>query len=1278
MDTAYFSTTDAAVGNLKETQASASWTIGGGSHEKYATAFTTGGQTHGYTLEAVTLDFAAKSSSPGDISVALHAASGSNPATNASATLSGSDPDAAGLQTYTCSGSGCDLSASTTYFIVTSVPTGAAGGSYNQRNTASDSESVQSPATGWTIANAGRYKAGPLTSWAAATTSASMRIAANVKPPTLTATTVGTTTATLTIGNHTGNWHHKETHPSTTATCSASANTGLTAGLSSLTADRFYAYTAYSDSGCTAANALATAYFSTTDDGVGNLNAESDFDISVGRGGSNNQSVTAPFTTGGGASILESVTLRFDDKSATGTPGAIQVTIHEPNASKSSNPASITKATLTGSNPDTAGLYSYTCSSGCYLNADSTYFVKVAAPNATGAGAYSLSLTQSDDEINHPATNGWSIGDTGLHKSQRFGWTNHAVGRVANMHVAANDAPTLAASSVGATTATLTIGGHTAAWWYKADKAPDTTCRSVAANTLSKNLTGLTAGEDYVYSAYSKTGCGDADLMVVADAFTTSVSVSNLSETNSNTSFTMGTHAQGFTTGSSNSTMLSATVEFFSVFGNSNVSVSLRAAQSNSKPAASNRATLTGTAGSGQRTFTCNATNASNDCSLEKNTKYFIVASGSSGYLRSTDGNEQTLVPTGNGWSIEDAARQGPSFNLESSGKAMKIKVDAKPGATLSAGSIEDKRATLTMKHHVGDWWFKADKGYYIGDCERVSGTTRTLPNYLAKATTYVFTAYSASGCASANALDSVTFTTTGKALSVSSISGTGATLNIAGHTAAWWYDADTGPDTTCQSVAASTASDTLSGLTDGSTYTYTAYSAAGCASANEIDSVTFSTSDVSVGNLGELADSEDCQIGFNISSRKCATSFTTGSHSAGYTLKSVTGLFDAKTGSPGNITVAIHAADSSNSSHPASTVKATLTGSNPDAEGLYSYTCSTGCDLTANTTYFVVMSTADTSQRKLYAWQRTTSDYEVVTPGTATGWAIANAGLENAGSGWTTPARPATGIMHVAADEITPELTATSVSSTGATLTLSGHSGTWYYKESHPATGTCTSHTTASKTLTLAGNTTYVYTAYSDSGCTTANALGTAYFSTTDAFVGNLGEAESQNCAFGRPLNSLQQCAVAFTTGSATYGYTLTSITASFGVKLGSPDDAVIAIHAADTSNSNNPVTSEMITLSGSDPDTAGLHTYTCSTSCDLTRNTTYFVVMSAPDTTIGSGKIYRWKATQSDDQAAHPSTTGWAIADVGRYKTGNNAWADNGFSRTGVMHIAANAKTS
>ena len=99
--------------------------------------------------------------------------------------------------------------------------------------------------------------------------------------------------------------------------------------------------------------------------------------------------------------------------------------------------------------------------------------------------------------------------------------------------------------------------------------------------------------------------------------------------------------------------------------------------------------------------------------------------------------------------------------------------------------------------------------------------------------------------------------------------------------------------------------------------------------------------------------------------------------------------------------------------------------------------------------------------------------------------------------------------------------------------------------------------------------------------------------------------------------------------------------------------------VHAA---SGSDPGT-EVVTLNGSDPDAAGLHTFTCSGAdcCALSASTKYFVVMSTADTSGGVvPKHYRWKTTASEAEAVHPTgTAGWGIADVGRYKSGSNAWA-------------------
>ena len=171
------------------------------------------------------------------------------------------------------------------------------------------------------------------------------------------------------------------------------------------------------------------------------------------------------------------------------------------------------------------------------------------------------------------------------------------------------------------------------------------------------------------------------------------------------------------------------------------------------------------------------------------------------------------------------------------------------------------------------------------------------------------------------------------------------------------------------------------------------------------------------------------------------------------------------------------------------------------------------------------------------------------------------------------------------------------------------------------------------------------------------------------------MGEAvvSNINCAIGYGSSASHQCAVAFSTGGRSGGYTLKSVTGRFLAKVGDPGSIIVKVHAADSGNSSNPGT-EVVTLSGSDPDTAGLHTFTCSGSdCALSANTTYFVVMSTADTSGGT-ILYLLARTTADAEAVHSTgTTGWAIANVGRYKQDSAAWADISNSHTFLLHVAA-----
>ena len=184
---------------------------------------------------------------------------------------------------------------------------------------------------------------------------------------------------------------------------------------------------------------------------------------------------------------------------------------------------------------------------------------------------------------------------------------------------------------------------------------------------------------------------------------------------------------------------------------------------------------------------------------------------------------------------------------------------------------------------------------------------------------------------------------------------------------------------------------------------------------------------------------------------------------------------------------------------------------------------------------------------------------------------------------------------------------------------------------------------------MNLAGLTpgsSYTYTAYSDSSCGDALATETFTANRLSVSVGNLGETASP---FGCKVNSAYWCALAFTTGTSTHGYTLTGVTAKFKDKEDPVDNIelgniVVSLYA-DNSGVPDSYKDALATLSGSNPDTAGDYAYTCSGSgCALATSTTYFIQFHA---TSGSGtnNIYQLVDTGSDNETQ--TGNGWSLAD-------------------------------
>ena len=267
-------------------------------------------------------------------------------------------------------------------------------------------------------------------------------------------------------------------------------------------------------------------------------------------------------------------------------------------------------------------------------------------------------------------------------------------------------------------------------------------------------------------------------------------------------------------------------------------------------------------------------------------------------------------------------------------------------------------------------------------------------------------------------------------------------------------------------------------------------------------------------------------------------------------------------------------------------------------------------------------------------------------------------------------------GMFKVAA-VVNVGLAASSVTQTSATLTLTGHSGKWWYQgsESGAACMEVASGASSFDLANLTPSTSYTYLAYRSADCASGNEMASETFKTLaqQVSVSNLDETlESYWLGVGNPGTVDTRRAGGFTTGDHSGGYTLESVTAKFAAKSGTP----AALTASIYSQSGSGPGSSLVTLTGSDPDTAGDHTYTCSgNGCDLSANTTYYVVFASPGTQGAS--YYNWRATASGNQTNTPSGAGWSIDDKVQTKTGAGQWTTvQGSQYNGVFKVTATTR--
>ena len=269
----------------------------------------------------------------------------------------------------------------------------------------------------------------------------------------------------------------------------------------------------------------------------------------------------------------------------------------------------------------------------------------------------------------------------------------------------------LTASDVEDTTATLTISGHTANWWYRGRKSGTSqlgACTAVAAGTTTVSITGLAAATRYDYRAYSDSTCTTKLANVefrtlAAESSTPTLSVSDVQR-----------HEDG------------TWITFV---------VSLSAASRDTVRVDVHTTDGTATSGTDYRAVSKTLTALPNSTEFQSHGHVNVLVYDD----QELEPDETFTVTLTNprGATLGDSTATGTILNDDT-------------GAALTASDVEDTTATLTISGHTANWWYRGRKSgtSQLGACTAVAaGTTTVSITGLAAATRYDYRAYSDSTC---------------------------------------------------------------------------------------------------------------------------------------------------------------------------------------------------------------------------------------------------------------------------------------------------------------------------------------------------------------------------------------------------------------------------------------------------------------------------------------------------------------------------------------------------